>query len=699
MAKTQKDYMENFENIIAAGNEIDMMKDYKPLVAYKMENYLNPKQLKKHVLKSEKMTKLINHYAEKQNCRPYKIEQQVKEIIDEIGLDRNMAIIRWCGIAITCIGKRICSGIYVNKNSMDAMKKDLGTSPVLYLPTHRSYMDFILMSYICFYYDLEIPGIAAGMDFYSMFAMGTMLRKTGAFFMRRSFSDDELYWDVFREYMYALVAVYHIGVEFFIEGTRSRNFKSLVPKIGLLSMALLPYFTGEVSDITIVPVSVSYEKILEEQLFVYELLGVPKPKESTKGFFKALKIIDERFGKMYMDFGEPISVRKFFGHKNVQTTERAALAAHLQKLNKNEVDLIKKLANEIIYQQQRRIVINTFNLLCLYYSSQLYNQRPVNIDELASGIILLKALFQELGAHVSTDLNAIKPEIIKTVEIHSNIVHFHQANLRFTKVAAQQLAQEIDIGKLKAYALLPQTMAIALPSLSLQLYTNPCLFWLARPGYLIMAALQIQEEQKQFHSLQITPSYPDLLANLSNKTAELDQIFKYEFIIESNREEEEFRRNLHLLKNYGILKIGSENGLVTVNTNDCCCVLLSALAPFLCVYYQLVVTINKQFPSDEQTFANKDVLTSIQERIEQLLQENCQRYVHPYCLALDNLNIALHALVQESYLLKNRDNSELRRSPSKSLFQLEKQLAAYCDLMPFKQYYMSDNQIVIDAKL
>uniref|UniRef100_A0A1A9Z3V3 Phospholipid/glycerol acyltransferase domain-containing protein n=1 Tax=Glossina pallidipes TaxID=7398 RepID=A0A1A9Z3V3_GLOPL len=699
MAKAQNDYMDNFENIIGAGNEVDMMKDYKPLVAYKMENYLNPKQLKAHVLKSEKITKLINHYAQKQNCPPSKIEQQVKVIIDEIGLDRNMAIIRWCGIAITCIGKRICSGIYVNNNSVNELKNSLGSSPVLYLPTHRSYMDFILMSYICFYYDIEIPGIAGGMDFYSMFAMGTMLRKTGAFFMRRSFSDDELYWDVFREYVYALVAVYHIGVEFFIEGTRSRNFKSLVPKIGLLSMALLPYFTGEVSDITIVPVSVSYEKILEEQLFVYELLGVPKPKESTKGFFKALKIIDERFGKMYLDFGKPISVRDFFGHKDAQRIERATLAAHLQQLNKNEIELIKKLANEIIYQQQRRIVINTFNLLSLYYSSQLYNQSPVNIDELARGITLLKGLFQELGAHVSTNLNAIKPEIIKTVEIHSNIVHFHQANLRFTKVAAEQLAQEIDMAKLKGYALLPQTMAIALPSLSLQLYINPCLFWLARPAYLIMAALQIQQEQQQLQNLQKISSHSDLLANLSHKTAELDQLFKYEFIIESNREDEEFHRNLHLLKTYDILKITTENGLVTVNMNDCCRVLLSALAPFLCVYYQLVVTINKEFPTGQHTFTNKDVLTSIQERIEQLLLENSQRCVHPYCLALDNLNIAIHALIQESYLMKNRENGDLRRSPHKSLSGLEQQLAVYCDLMPFKQYYMSGDQIVIDSKL
>ena len=388
-----------------------------------------------------------------------------------------------------------------------------------------------------------------------MFAMGTMLRKTGAFFMRRSFSNDELYWDVFREYMYALVAAYHIGVEFFIEGTRSRNFKALVPKIGLLSMALLPYFTGEIADITIVPVSVSYERVLEEQLFVYELLGVPKPKESTKGFFKALKIIDERFGKMYLDFGEPISVKKFMGASCASDRmKRAVIGPHLQKLNKNEVDLVKKLATEvcnyillnlnvityiflilkIIYQQQRRIVVTTFNLVCLYFSSQYYNQISVNLDELSHGVLMLKEMFEELGAHVATNQNCIKHEIMETVEIHSNILHFKQGRLEVTQVPASQLAQEIDIKRLKAHCLSPRTMAIAVPSMTLQLYINPCLFWLARPGYLIMAALQLEKEQESNPS----HAYQELISKLYHIANDLDNIFKHEFIIESNREKE-----------------------------------------------------------------------------------------------------------------------------------------------------------------
>lgn len=155
--------MKSFENILAPGNEPDMIKKYDPLVAFKLETNLSPAQLKKKVLKSEKMQQLVSYYALRQNVSTKEIEQQVHAILEEIGLDRNMAIIRWCGIAITAIGKRICKGIYVNKASMAKVKQGLGQNPVLYLPSHRSYMDFILMSYICFHYDIEIPGIAAGM--------------------------------------------------------------------------------------------------------------------------------------------------------------------------------------------------------------------------------------------------------------------------------------------------------------------------------------------------------------------------------------------------------------------------------------------------------------------------------------------------------------------------------------------------------
>ncbi|KAH8420769.1 hypothetical protein KR222_004319 [Zaprionus bogoriensis] len=704
-------YMRQFENIIAPGKETSMTREFKPQVAYEFERYSNPQKLKHDVLRGEKMRKLLEHYA-RETAQPMRqLEQQARAIIDEIGLDRNMAIIRWCGIAITAIGKRICDGIYVNAESMANVRKDMGHCPVLYLPSHRSYMDFILMSYICYYYDIEIPGIAAGMDFHSMFGMGTMLRKTGAFFMRRSFSNDELYWDIFREYMYALVANYHIGVEFFIEGTRSRNFKALVPKVGLLSMALLPYFTGEVPDVMIVPVSVAYERVLEEQLFVYELLGVPKPKESTKGFFKALKIIDERFGKMFLDFGAPISVREFFGHESGQRLQRAGLGGSLQKLNRQEIELVKQLANEIIYQQQRRIVISTFNLLSLCYASKLYGQQlSVNVDELAQGILHLKRIFEQLGAHVSTSANSIKADIIDAVEIHGNILQFRVGCLQFTPLAANQLATKIDVKRLKAHALSSETMAVAVPMLALQLYVNPCMFWLARPAYLLLAALKEQRRQQQLDTIS---TYEETLASLHSHVNSMDALFQHEFIVESNREAVEFETHLQLLLDERALQLSPQSGRISVQDNECSRVILAALAPFLCLYYQLAVTLRKVslsrachitllltislcFQLDGE-FSAKELLIRVQQHVEQLLQQpgGAAAHVHPYCLALDNLNIAIYALIQAGYLLKSRDTGLMRHAPASSekcLRQLELQLLEYCQLMPFAQYSTAANE-------
>lgn len=204
--------------------------------------------------------------------------------------------------------------------------------------------------------------------------------------MRRSFSsDDELYWDIFREYVQSLVRSYHIGLEFFVEGTRSRTFKAIPPKVGLLSMALEPFVMGEVADVTIVPISVSYEKVLEEELFVYEMLGIPKPKESTTGLFKAFKIVQKNFGKMYMDFGEPISVREYFATKEIDRVARSSIAAHVQKLNKGEIQAVKDLASEIVVKQQQGIVITTFNLIAVYFSYSRYVGNEVKLAYLCEG--------------------------------------------------------------------------------------------------------------------------------------------------------------------------------------------------------------------------------------------------------------------------------------------------------------------------
>ena len=188
----------------------------------------------------------------------------------------------------------------------------MSQGPVLILPTHRSYADFLLVSYLCFTLDIPLPVIAAGMDFKGMKFVNNLLQNAGAFYIRRSFGQDLLYWCIVSEYIQYHINNFQAPIEFFLEGTRSRNGKSLPPKtgngktaalfgissysicifcsdLGLLSMALEPYLKGDVPDIQICTMSISYERILEDNLYAYEVLGIPKPKESTS-VMKTIKI-------------------------------------------------------------------------------------------------------------------------------------------------------------------------------------------------------------------------------------------------------------------------------------------------------------------------------------------------------------------------------------------------------------------------
>ncbi|TNN61604.1 Dihydroxyacetone phosphate acyltransferase [Liparis tanakae] len=140
--------------------------------------------------------------------------------------------------------------------------------------------------------------------------VGAMIRRSGAFFIRRAIGSDKLYWAVLSEYVRTIIKKGFAPLEFYVEGLRSRTLKSLMPKLGMMHMVMEPYFKGEVYDIQLVPISISYDRVLEESLLAHELLGVPKPKESTTALLKASKVLQDDYGVMHVNFCRPMSVRR-----------------------------------------------------------------------------------------------------------------------------------------------------------------------------------------------------------------------------------------------------------------------------------------------------------------------------------------------------------------------------------------------------
>ncbi|XP_058446346.1 dihydroxyacetone phosphate acyltransferase [Malaya genurostris] len=688
----ERNYLDHYKNLLGPGMShlTDMTKRYSPAHPYPKDVHVTPSELKKLVMNSERIQMLIRRESEGDSKKKTEIVNAIRAILNEIGLDESLPTIRTLGTILNFIFGRILSGLYVNETRLKQLKSKFGGQTVLYLPSHRSYGDFILMSYVSFCYNIAIPGIAAGMDFHAMAFMGSILRNTGAFYMRRSFGNDQTYWSIFKEYMRQLVRAYDRGVEFFIEGTRSRSNKALTPKIGLLSMALEPLFMGEIPDVLVVPVSLSYDRPLEEHLFVYELLGVPKPKESTKGLLKAMSILKENYGSIYFEFGEAISAKEYFGSQ-LDRQRHAMNPSHVQTLSKSELGMIQNLAFDVVHLQQEKIVLTTFHLISIYYNYQKYLGQSITLPELVEGLSSMLDMFKDLGAittvqktgDVDTDNQLIETSIAEALNVHRNILQLTSDQILVIATTHHDF-NEVDKRKLKGHNLSDVVMRLSVPIFTLQLYSNPCLHWLVEPA-LVLLTIKNLSSGEEVHQDQ-----------LRQAVGELRNLFASEFVFHVRREARDFDLAVEHLMRFGLLIRGTTDEMVRLSANsNHGNVYLSSIGPFVCCYMQVTAVLCNQL---SEPFKEKDYLAKVQEHIEQLLLRK-EKNVHPYCLSLDSINLALHSLVTLGAINKTKENDiTIFTVDTVRIREINGMLQKYCDLLPF-EYLTFQGAVVTESKL
>ena len=229
---------------------------------------------------------------------------EARRYANEIAANYSPVFITFMSLGLRTLWTRLYDGIEFQH--VDTLQQVAEGNEIVYVPCHRSHMDYLLLSYAIYQRGYAVPHIAAGLNL-NLPIVGRFLRKGGAFFIRRSFRGDALYTAVLMKYLASIMARGH-PIEYFIEGGRSRTGRLLQPKTGMLAMTVRSYLREPLRPVMFVPVYFGYERLVEGRTYIGELSGRPKEKESVLGLLRSWRVLRERFGKVYVNLGEPIAL-------------------------------------------------------------------------------------------------------------------------------------------------------------------------------------------------------------------------------------------------------------------------------------------------------------------------------------------------------------------------------------------------------
>ncbi|WP_084315283.1 glycerol-3-phosphate 1-O-acyltransferase PlsB [Pseudomonas jinjuensis] len=342
--------------------------------------------LVKGLLRAPLVREAILRESGEQNVSLQKAEASALRYANEIAADVSYPVIRFIEVVLTWFWNKLYEGVKVNH--IERVQEVAHGNEIVYVPCHRSHIDYLLLSYLLFRNGLTPPHIAAGINL-NMPVVGSILRRGGAFFMRRSFRGNQLYTAVFNEYLHSLFTR-GFSTEYFVEGGRSRTGRMLNPRTGMLAITLRSYLRDSRRPIVFVPVYIGYERVFEGRTYLGELRGAAKKKESVFDLVKVLGALKQRFGQVWVNFGEPIHLSAFLEQQQPGWRQQ-------QFAPEFRPDWLNETTNELGREVARRIndaaAINPVNLVALALLST--NRQALDEHALARVLDLYLGLLRQ----------------------------------------------------------------------------------------------------------------------------------------------------------------------------------------------------------------------------------------------------------------------------------------------------------------
>ncbi len=451
-------------------------------------------RIQDELLRSPRVRTHIEQYAAEKGISHAKAESVAHKQLRKLCAKQSLFVVDLMHRFLTWVWSKMYDGVVIDKEGVERVREAARDASLILLPSHKSHIDYLVLSDMLYGNALMPPLIAAGENL-SFWPIGVLLRRGGAFFIRRSFQEDSLYPVLVEAYMRKLIAE-GFTVEFFLEGGRSRTGKSLPPKYGLLSMVFDSASKLRGTKVKLVPISIGYERIIEERSFVHELSGGDKQSENVGDLIKSSSILRSKWGRLYVQFGEIIDFDEFteeLAKRGDGEVPRARALTADQKRN-----AVRALAHKVMYSINEVTVVTPAALVATALLS--HQKRGMTRASLLSACQDLLATLDVMDARIAHQLR-IGDARIREDTIDEAVHLFLDARLIVSHDTGPEPIYTIDSER----------------RIALEYYQNTIIHFFV-PRALIAAGLLVDTDQ-----------WVDI-ARLNDRVQQLSRVFKHEFI-------------------------------------------------------------------------------------------------------------------------------------------------------------------------
>ncbi|XP_026464802.1 glycerol-3-phosphate acyltransferase 1, mitochondrial-like [Ctenocephalides felis] len=395
--------------------------------------------------------------------------------------------------------------------------------PLIFMPLHRSHLDYILISFILLNNNIRSPLVAAGNNLRIPF-FGSLLRGLGAFYIKRRIDPadgkkDHVYRAVLHTYLQKCLGAGH-NVEFFIEGGRTRTGKPCMPKGGILSVIVDAFLDGTIPDALLIPVSVHYERLVDGN-FISEQLGRSKSAESFSSAVRAIwTTLHSDYGVMRIDFNEPLSIKDLIeAFRSRQQLEQQRQLTEIGSINPADRCLRHETSTTSLYgtdvvQEEIRTLVDSIGRHIVYDSAKATAVMSTNA---AAFLLLTRHRDGCYLEELATELDQLRIEL----ESDSRNLGFSGQSIDVLDYAVSLLGSDLIEKRIKNDKVYVKPVT-ALPNvIELSYYSNSL-----TPFYALKSVVVTCMEYLQNHNNGLVMQH-----DLINISLELCDMLRYEFIL------------------------------------------------------------------------------------------------------------------------------------------------------------------------